>query len=113
KQPVMIEAGDRVLSVPVDVPSAVQFKNDNPGTVIVSGGTDICVQCNKRGIEPPRIMSLSNIPDLDEIRLEGKDVIVGARATLTALEQFYAERVPDMYEILRVFGSPQIKNAGT
>jgi xanthine dehydrogenase small subunit len=113
QQPVLIQFENRKIFIPVELKSAVSFKNDNPGTVIVSGGTDVCVQCNKRGIEPKAILSLCNLPGVNSISVEGDDVKVGARATLTDLETFYKERLPEMHEILRVFGSPQIKNAGT
>jgi xanthine dehydrogenase small subunit len=113
KQPVAIQDGERKIAIPVELEYAVKFKASNPGTVIVSGGTDVCVQCNKRGIEPQSIMSLCNLPGMDQITVADEEIKVGARVTLTELEGFYKETLPEMHEMLRIFGSPQIKNAGT
>ncbi len=116
--PVNGNAAGRIFFGPVSVREAVAFKSQHPGTVIVSGGTDVGVVCNKRGLEPAVIMSASRLPDLDTIRLNTTDnesptVSVGARVTLSALERFMESRVPELFKILNVFGAPQIKNAGT
>lgn len=115
---VRIEAGERLFVCPASIESAVAFKASHPGTVVVSGGTDVGVICNKRGVEPPVLMSTSHLPELGMIASQtdedGREVLtVGARVTLSALEHFMKDRVPELYKILNVFGAPQIKNAGT
>ncbi|HEY9678358.1 MAG TPA: FAD binding domain-containing protein [Drouetiella sp.] len=108
-----INAGERVFCNPVSVAEAVNFKAKHPGTVIVSGGTDVSVNANKRGINPPAIISTSNIPGLTEIVLNNNVIEVGARANLRDLELFVKDLVPEFYKVLWVFGSPQIRSAGT
>jgi xanthine dehydrogenase small subunit len=92
---------------------ALAFLAANPGTVIVQGGTDFGVQCNKRGFRPDAMMTLARLDGLDAISIEDGALVVGGSATLSALEAFTDGRVPALHSILALFGSPQIRNAGT
>ncbi len=98
---------------PVELRHAVAFKASNPKCVIVQGATDFGVWCNKRGFEPGAVLSLDGIDGLDELAIDGSELRVGGRVTLTQLEELVQERVPELARILDRFGSPQIKNAGT
>jgi xanthine dehydrogenase small subunit len=118
QEDVRIETADRLFFCPASVESAVTFKAEHAGTVVVSGGTDIGVICNKRGIEPSVVMSTTHLPALEQIEsqtdADGQTVLtVGARVTLSVLEAYMKDRVPELHKILNVFGAPQIKNAGT
>ena len=108
-----IESDGRVFFAPPDVPAAAQFKAKHPKVAIVQGATDIGVTSNKRGYVPETIMSLAGLQGLDELRLDNGDLMVGARVSLTAFEAFIKDLVPELYGIMQIFGSPQIKNAGT
>src|SRR5688500_11956533 len=98
---------------PSTLEEAIEFKAANPKCVIVQGATDFGVWCNKRGFVPVAVLSLDSIAGLDELRIEGDELVVGGRTTLASLEEFVAGRIPQLSEILDRFGSPQIKNAGT
>jgi xanthine dehydrogenase small subunit len=113
KQSVVLKAGEHTLLVPGSVDDAVKFKKEYPKAVIVSGGTDVCVYWNKRGTEPEVLMSVANLEELRGIKMEGDSMQVGARATLAELEEFVQARVPELARIMWLFGSPQIRNAGT
>ncbi len=67
-QPVRIEANERAAYCPTTIAEAVAFKKEHPKAVIIAGGTDVCVNMNKRGFEPEHVLSLGNISGLDEIR---------------------------------------------
>jgi len=116
-QPISIKADGKALFVPTDVKAACQFKNDNPGTVIITGGTDVSVNMNKHGLVPDHVMATSNLPGLSEIvsRKVGERTVleVGSRVTLKALEEYISSLSEEMRYILWVFGSPQIRYAGT
>jgi xanthine dehydrogenase small subunit len=110
---VLIKTAEHVFFNPVELTEATKFKAENPGTVIVAGGTDVCVYWNKRGTEPAALMSVSHLPNLQQLEIENETLVVGARTTLTELEQFVKKRIPQLAHILWLFGSPQIRNAGT
>lgn len=113
KEPVRIECDGRVLFCPADLQGALKFKKEHPEAVIISGGTDVCVNMNKRGFLPVSLLSTGNVQGLDELRREGETLIIGGRVTLRALERCVKELIPELYKVLFVFGSPQIRFAGT
>ena len=115
--PQMIEADDPVrigdFFSPVTLADAAAFKRDHPGCTIVQGATDVGVWINKRAFAAPAMLSLAKIRELDELRDDGGAVVAGANVTLAAFETFIKDRIPELHRILNIFGSPQIKNAGT
>ncbi len=113
-----LKAGGKEVLVPSSVSEACKFRSDNPKTVIISGGTDVSVNMNKRGLVPDFVMSVSNLAGLSDIvrstDSEGRTVLeVGARVTLGELEASISELNDELKYILWVFGSPQIRHAGT
>lgn len=98
---------------PVDLKDAIEFKASNPKCVIVQGATDFGVWCNKRGFTAGAVLSLDGIDGLGDLRVESGKLHVGGRVTLSQLESFVRDKVPQLAEVLDRFGSPQIKNAGT
>jgi xanthine dehydrogenase small subunit len=113
EQPALIEHREQSCFVPTSVKQAIEFKAKHPDTVTISGGTDVCVNCNKRGLEPAAIVSLSNLSGLSEVQIENGQLVVGGRAKLATLEAWAREEMPELYKIMWLFGSPQIRNAGT
>lgn len=117
KKPICIKADGKELSVPVEVKEACKFKKDNPQTVIITGGTDVSVNMNKRGLVPDYVMATSNLHGLSEIssgQENGRTVLeIGARVTLKQLEDYVCALNDEMKYIMWVFGSPQIRHAGT
>lgn len=116
-QELLIEVNGRKAFNPTSLASANRFLADNEKVVIVSGGTDVSVNMNKRGLSPKAIMSTSALPGLDDLNLvetpEGRVMSIGARVTLRQLERAIKDLVPEFYDILWVYGSPQIRHAGT
>jgi xanthine dehydrogenase small subunit len=112
-EPVRVEVDGRVFYKPVSVEDAVRFKQEHPKTTLISGGTDVSVLCNKRNFEPSVLMSVVHLPGLDTIEHDGDLLVVGAGVSLSRLENAVRTLIPELHQLLNVFGSPQIKNAGT
>jgi xanthine dehydrogenase small subunit len=111
---VRIEGKNSVVFNPLDVQSAVEFKRNHEGTLVISGGTDVGVNMNKRGLEAQYIMCITNLRGLDELKIVDDNLmIVGAKVRLRELEKFVRELIPEFYKILWTFGSQQIREAGT
>ncbi len=98
---------------PTTIEDAVRFKSQNPGCTIMQGGTDVGVWINKRAFEAPALLSLSKIRDLDVMVEEGNQIAAGANVTLAAFEEFIRDRIPELHRMLNIFGSLQIRYAGT
>jgi xanthine dehydrogenase small subunit len=117
-QELLIEVDGRKAFNPTSLASANRFLADNDKVVIVSGGTDVSVNMNKRDLAPKAIMSTSALPGLDDLKIvesaeNGKVMSIGARVTLRQLERAIKDLVPEFFDILWVYGSPQIRHAGT
>ena len=121
RYPQTLDARDAVrignFFAPTTLDDAVRFKREHPGCTIVQGATDVGVWINKRNFAAPAMLSLAKIPGLDELRVaapaSGAEIVAGANVTLSAFEKFIETRIPELHRILEIFGSPQIKNAGT
>ncbi len=111
--PIRIERDGRIFYSPVTLDDAVLFRVQHPGSMIVSGGTETGLARNKRGVEPPHVLSLSRIGELGRIEEDGDILSVGATVTWTDLADFARDRAPLVHELTKRFGSPQIRNAGT
>jgi len=117
RYPTLPDADDSVtvgnFAAPATLDEAIAFKRDHPGCTIVQGGTDVGVWVNKRNYAAPAMLSLSKIASLNEIREEDSAIVVGANTSLADFETFITDRIPELARIMAIFGSPQIKNAGT
>jgi xanthine dehydrogenase small subunit len=110
---VVIEADGRTFCAPATIEQAAAFKASHPGCTIVQGGTDVGVWINKRNYSSPAVLSLGKIASLFELHEEHGTIRAAANVTLAQFERFIETRIPQLFAILNIFGSPQIKNAGT
>ena len=108
-----VGAHRRTFFAPRRLEDAVDFKARNPEAVIVSGGTELGVLQNKKSFEPATLLSLTQVPGLNEISCANGTVCIGANATWTEVEKFAKENLPEFYKIVIRFGSPQIRNVAT
>ena len=108
-----ITADDRLFYAPTTIAEATAFKRDHQPCTIVQGGTDVGVWVNKRAFAPAAMLSLAKIEGLDELRDARDGIVAGANVSLARFEVFIRERIPELAKILAIFGSPQIKWAGT
>lgn len=110
---VQIETAERVFYAPNTLAEATAFHAQRPEAKIFSSATDMGVLINKDKTDPVVITNLSRVAEAHEISQQGDWIVVGARATLTQLENFCRDRIPEFARLMRIFASPQIKNKGT
>ncbi len=102
-----------LLFSPVDLEQALDFLKRHPDATIVAGATDLGVRINKSGQLPTKILDLNRIGELSDVEMDDDKLIAGAQASWTTIEDVCEDRVPEFHKILTIFGSPQIRNAGT
>lgn len=84
-----------------------------PRATIMAGGTDIAVKIASKDAVVNRIISLERIQALKMIR-KGKDMFAfGAGVTLNDVSTAIENDYPDLHELIRRFGSQQIRNHAT
>lgn len=110
---VITDKAGRTVAIPAGLQSAVSFKAAQPGCTVVAGATDIGVQHNKGKIEPRAVLCLANVAEMRGINQTDGVLTVGACDTWTRVERYVADLAPQFHDILTLFGSPQIRNAGT
>ncbi len=113
EMPIKITTGEREFFAPTTLAMAADYKMKNPDVRLFSGATDIGVQINKGKSPGLKLMSLHLIKELYELRVDGDQVVVGARVSLAALQSFLKNKSPKFSDFLNIFASPQIKNAAT
>lgn len=106
--------GEKLLVLlPTSLDEAVKLKARHKNIKIIAGATDLGVQVNKGRTKLEAVMSLQNIAPLWQIKRTKTATLVGARVSLTALQQDLENHDPELDRILNIFASPQIKNTGT
>ena len=84
-----------------------------PGATILAGGTDIGLWVTKEYRDLPVIIYIGQVGDLDYIDETADRLEIGAAVSLTDAFAVLDKHYPDMFEIMRRFASPPIRNAGT
>ena len=81
-----------------------------PDACLVAGATELGVDIAKRYKKFPTLISLEAVTELRQITATDAEWHVGGAATLTAIEEAMAAEFPALGDMLRVFGSRQIRN---
>ncbi len=113
QEPLAVRDGARQIFSPVVLPAALEFLAANPSAKIVAGATDVGVQVNKRVISPGVLLDLNRMPELTGVTVDDQAIECGARTTWRELEAVCRQHLPEFAEIISIFGSPQIRHAGT
>jgi xanthine dehydrogenase molybdopterin binding subunit/xanthine dehydrogenase small subunit len=90
-----------------------ELKRQHPAAEWIAGATEIGVLINKRFQTFPTLIALDAVADLTEIRCTETEWIIGAAATLTAIEEKLAGQFPALDRMLSLFASRQIRNRAT
>ena len=102
---------------PTDLASAVALLAEHgPEARLLAGGTDLIIRLRDGSAQPRVVVDLKRIADLHgEIREGGSGLIIGARATMTAIatDERIRRDFQALAEAAAVVGSVQIRNRAT
>ncbi len=85
----------------------------NSDTKFLSGGTDLSLEVTKQRGEVKKIVSLSSVKELKFIKKTKKLIEVGSGISLYEFQNEIKSYYPDFHNILKRYGSVQIRNVGT
>ena len=85
----------------------------HPDAVLVGGATDVGLWVTKRLDDLQQVAFLNGIEDLKDIDITDHSVRIGACASVTDVMHAIAPLHPDFAEMLRRYGSVQVRNAAT
>lgn len=84
-----------------------------PDAPLVAGATDLALEVTQRLQSLPRIVSVTQVPELQIIERQQGQLLVGAAASLTRLYDACADCLPEVADLLLRYGSDPVRNAGT
>jgi xanthine dehydrogenase large subunit len=84
-----------------------------PEARLIAGATELGLDITKRYQKFPTLISVEAVLDLKRIQRTASEWRIGAAVTLTEIETRLGEEYPALGDMLRVFGSRQIRNRAT
>ena len=105
-------AGEKFFR-PVSLSGLLKLLERFPDARLIAGATELGLDITKRFEKFPILISTEAVPELREIRSDEKDWHIGAAVTLTEVEDKMGHEFPALADMLRVFGSRQIRNRAT
>ncbi|NKX44134.1 xanthine dehydrogenase small subunit [Roseicyclus persicicus] len=85
----------------------------HPDATLIAGATDVGLWVTKALRELSPVAFLNNCADLRGIVADQEIIRIGAMTPLTELGAFLADRHPSFAELIRRYGSVQVRNAAT
>ncbi len=98
---------------PERLDEALALKEKYPDAVVVTGASDIALRVTKRHEFLGQIIDLSDVQELKCTAEDSASVTIGAGLSLTEVLPMVAQYFPALHEMLKVFGSRQIRNVAT
>ncbi len=98
---------------PKTISNLKKILNKYPDAKILSGGTDLSLEVTKFRKEIKTIISLNSIEKLNFIKKNKNLLEIGATTSLFEFQNFIKKYFLDFHDILKRYGSLQIRNVGT
>ncbi len=108
-----VEAGGQRLLAPRSADELARVLVEHPDAVLLSGGTDVGLWVTRQLKRLPKVVWLGEAGDLRRVEEGDGAVTIRANATLEDIHPVIARHWPDFGEIVRRFGSVQVRNAAT
>ena len=113
RETVVLECRGQRFYSPGSVADFARLYAENPGATIVSGATDVGVWITKAHRDLASIIWTGRVSDLKTVREDGALLRIGAAATWSDAEPAIGQHFPDFGEVVRRFGSVQVRNTAT
>src|SRR5690554_4270579 len=84
-------------------------------TKVLAGGQSLIPLLNLRLARPAALVDINHVRELDDVRIEGDELVLGALVRHSTLEKsaLVREHCPLLSEAARHIGHVQIRNRGT
>lgn len=109
----VVHNGTPEIYLPSSLDDLLRRRAQNPEATLVAGATDLGVQYNHGRIRPKDLLVTGNVEQLNVLECTNNELLIGAAVSWSRIEAFTRDRVPEYYDILTRFGSPQVRHAGT
>jgi xanthine dehydrogenase molybdopterin binding subunit/xanthine dehydrogenase small subunit len=113
RSPVEYECENQLFLRPTNLPTLLQRVHQFPEGKLIAGGTELGLAITKLFQSFPVLISIEAVSELRRIDCNETQWRIGAAATLTDVWDRLGEEFPPLAEMLRLFGSRQIRNRAT
>jgi xanthine dehydrogenase molybdopterin binding subunit/xanthine dehydrogenase small subunit len=107
-----VRNGERFFR-PTSLPRLLQLVEQYPDAKLIAGATELGLDITKRYKKFSTLISVEAVRELRKICSTDSEWQIGAAVTLTEIEESMAGEFPALGNMLRVFGSRQIRNRAT
>ena len=104
---------DCYFAAPASEDTLAEILSRHPAATLVAGATDVGLWITKAMMPLDRIVGLGRIAGFDAIAEEGDELVLGAGVTHATAMPLLAALDPDLGELMRRFGSAQVRASGT
>lgn len=100
---------------PTALSDAVELLSGSDNARLLAGGQSLMAMLNMRYVFPDRVIDLNRVAELDFIREDNDEIVVGAMTRQRALQRSaqISARIPVLPKALRYVGHFQTRNRGT
>ena len=105
-------ASERMF-IPANSDELAEWYIEYPHATLVAGATDVGLWVTKQFKRLPLVCFVSQIPELQTIEIREEAIEFGAAATLHRVREVIEEWHPSFAELLRRFGSEQVRSSAT
>jgi len=110
----MARGGDDGVSfIPETIEQLANWYSKNPDATLVGGATDVGLWVTKRLMELPKLCFIAQVAELNEVTISDTEIRFGAAVNMTRVQEVMADYHPDFSEMVRRYGSTQVRNAAT
>jgi xanthine dehydrogenase small subunit len=109
---VFVGDDSRFFAAPASEDSLAALYHDHPDATIIAGGTDVGLWITKKLLPIEKVIYVGRA-GLGKVEATADGLNIGASVTLARATPFLASIDPDLAEILRRFGSVQVRAAAT
>jgi xanthine dehydrogenase small subunit len=101
------------FAAPSSERSLAQLYGEHPDATIIAGATDVGLWITKKLMPIEKIIHVGRVLDLSNIEMTADGLALGAIVSLARAAPVLGSIDPDIAEVLRRFGSIQVRAAGT
>ena len=105
--------GNKKYFAPTSVDELKKILRQEPNSKLLSGGTDVSLIVTKERKDLNSLIYMNSINELNYIKENNSYIEVGATTPLINFESFITKYFPDFSQILKRYGSVQIRNVCT
>ncbi|MBI5021526.1 MAG: xanthine dehydrogenase small subunit [Ignavibacteriales bacterium] len=113
KESIHVQAGEQKYFRPASLGEAISLKHQHSEAIIINGATDIALRVTKNHELLKEIIDLSGIEELKVITKTDSSIEISAGVSLNDILSPIEKDFQALHEILKVFGSHQIRNLAT